>query len=469
MDVPLLATEETTQFRGRKVASQVTLPDSQVAQSMKQPGGMRRQFLIEKAKRRGIPYSAVPVILKIPFWRRLEELELAGLADLVGGSYQVSEGSSLLLTFFSLVKGMLVSGILFLPRGFVLGGWAFSMASLLGVSLVCTVCMLWLSKARDQFGGSYSQIAGQALGPLGFYLAEVAVFLTQLGFSVTSAVFFNRNLVNTLGFLGVTVDLWVAAGVQFVCIAPLLVYRKITQLAFTHVIADAIVFANLLFIAVKLVGQLASQSEVAPTAVPFEGSSCVLMLGTAVYMFEGIGIILPIKQAMKEPQKFDRALVSMMVLVTLLFIAFAGLAYFTLGTATQQIVTLNIEQSVGSSVFMLAYLVSVVLSLPLILFPPFTILDAWVGNIPIWASNLSRVVILAGLITLSVFLGNSVDKYISIIGSVFCSLLAYILPSLIHYQLTPDLGLAGKVGSIAIVLIGVIVGTLNLTIAIQEW
>ena len=112
---------------------------------------------------------------------------------------------------------------------------------------------------------------------------------------------------------------------------------------------------------------------------------------------------------------------------------------------------------------------AIILSIPLLLFPPSTILDSWIGNIPIWASNLLRVTILAALILLAVGLADKVDKYISIVGSVLCSMLAYILPALIHYQLTPDISFAGKASSLVIVVVGVFVGILNLVIAIQQW
>ena len=59
------------------------------------------------------------------------------------------EGSSKTLTFFTLLKAMIGIGIIFLPRGFSLGGYGFSIFALVFMAVISAVCMYWLSKAQD--------------------------------------------------------------------------------------------------------------------------------------------------------------------------------------------------------------------------------------------------------------------------------------------------------------------------------
>lgn len=54
-----------------KVSSQVILSDSEHSKSLQRPNSFRRDFLMQKAKSRGIPYSAVPISWKIPFLDRI--------------------------------------------------------------------------------------------------------------------------------------------------------------------------------------------------------------------------------------------------------------------------------------------------------------------------------------------------------------------------------------------------------------
>lgn len=54
--------------------------------------------------------------------------------------------------------------------------------------------------------------------------------------------------------------------------------------------------------------------------VCFTLSCCVVPQGTAVYSFEGIGLILPIQNEMREPQHFPRVLAIGMMLIMALFL-----------------------------------------------------------------------------------------------------------------------------------------------------
>lgn len=56
---------------------------------------------------------------------------------------------------------------------------------------------------------------------------------------------------------------------------------------------------------------------------------------TAVFAFEGIGLILPVAESMREPQKFPRVLTGVMVGTMLLFAGGGALGYLTYGSKIQ--------------------------------------------------------------------------------------------------------------------------------------
>ena len=95
------------------------------------------------------------------------------------------------MTFFSLVKSMICTAILFLPRGFALGGWLTGIVSVALVASICTICMYWLSEARNRNPGTYEDLVGAALGRFGYRFAQMCLMVTQCAISIVTAVFFN--------------------------------------------------------------------------------------------------------------------------------------------------------------------------------------------------------------------------------------------------------------------------------------
>lgn len=70
-----------------------------------------------------------------------------------------------------------------------------------------------------------------------------------------------------------------------------------------------------------------------------------LFFGTAIYLFEGIGLVLPLRNAMKKPKDFSGPLGVLnvgMVFMTALFIAFGVVGYWKYGEDVESSLTLNL-------------------------------------------------------------------------------------------------------------------------------
>ena len=441
------------------------------ARKLAEPGAFRRYHLNRIASRKGISHDMRPVGWRIPLLTQIENTALFGLTHYAGEDIEgvtLKEGSSTVVTYFSLLKSMVNTSILFVPRGFMLGGLAFSIIIFVIIASICTTCMLWLAKSRNNLGGSYGELAGAALGPAGYYIVESAILLTQMGFSIVGIVFFNNNFLKISSYLGYEYSLVVPCVVQLCICVPMSLLRKISDHAFAHIIADVIILANLIYICTTDI-TIISEAGLGPNIEMINYETCLLMFGMSVYSFEGIGLVIPIQSAMKDETKFPKVLLLLMITVTTFVAAFSTLCYLTFGSNTAQIITMNMEKGPADTGLISVYLVAVLFTFPLMIFPTLQILEGWLYNkIPEFMHDVNRVFVVIFCIVCAFFLNEKADKYISILGALLCSPLSYILPSIIHLRINKP-PFFERVLAFIFIVVGIIAGITTFVLAIMNW
>jgi len=167
-----------------------------------------------------------------------------------------------------------------------------------------------------------------------------------------------------------------------------------------------------------------------------------LFIGTAVFSFEGIGLVIPITDAMREPHKFPMALTGVMIFLVFLFGGAGALAYLTFGSEIQTVVLVNLDtksQMVQAVQFL--YALAILLSVPLQLFPAVRILEnslftrSGKGDPKVkWLKNTFRfgMVLLCTVIS---WLGAAdLDKFVAFVGCFACVPLCYVYPAMLHYK-----------------------------------
>lgn len=147
-----------------------------------------------------------------------------------------------------------------------------------------------------------------------------------------------------------------------------------------------------------------------------------------VFTFEGIGLIIPITESMKEPEKFPKVLTGVMIGITVLFTSLGALSYATFGSKTQTVILLNLPQQshLVQSVQAL-YSIAIMLSIPLQLFPAIRIMENGLftrsgkyNMLVKWQKNFFRILSLFACAAIAIWAGEDLDKFVSIVGSVAC-------------------------------------------------
>jgi amino acid permease len=150
-------------------------------------------------------------------------------------------------------------------------------------------------------------------------------------------------------------------------------FRDIQKLSGTALIADLFILVGLIYIFTIEFRTLAANG-IADVRF-FNPDRFPLLIGTAVFAFEGIGLIIPITESMKEPQKFPKVLSGVMVFVMALFAGSGVLAYSTYGSDIQTVVLVNLPASKFVTAVQFLYAVAISLSTPLQLFPAVRIME----------------------------------------------------------------------------------------------
>lgn len=343
-----------------------------------------------------------------------------------------------------LLKSFVGTGVLFLPRAFLNGGMLFSSLVLLGMASVSYFCFILLGETKKKVDASFGDMGGILYGKWMRSAILGSIVLSQVGFVAAYTVFTAENLQAFV--LAVTncrtyIDIKYMIMMQIIIFLPLSLIRDISKLGFTALIADAFIMLGLIYLFYYDIYTIAAPDFKLDITL-FNPSSWTLLIGTAIFTFEGVGLIIPIQDGMAHPQKFPFVLFVVMIIITVLFSAAGILSYTAYGSHTKTVVLLNLPQDdkmVNGVQFL--YSLAILLSTPLQLFPAIRVMEnglfsksgKYNPNIK-WQKNLFRffLVIVCALIAWGG--AGDLDKFVSLVGSFACVPLVYVYPPLLHLK-----------------------------------
>jgi len=369
-------------------------------------------------------------------------------------------------TFFTLLKAFVGTGIMFLPKAFNNGGILFSSIAMLVVSAVTMVAFHLLLQCKKQYGGGYGELGYEIAGSKMRSLILQSITLSQLGFVCAGIVFVAENLLTffnavTNGHSPLSTVGLIA--IQLVLLIPLAWIRNISKLGAAALVADACILVGVTYIYSYDISSLIADG-IHETVVLFNPEKYTLMIGAAIFTFEGIGLILPIQSSMAQPEHFEWLLGVVMIIITVVFTSVGAMCYATFGEHTQIEIINNFPQDsklVNAVQFL--YSVAVLVGTPVQLFPALRIIEGKIfgrrsGKRSLrtkWIKNGFRVGIVTICGVVSVLGTGNLDKFVALIGSAACVPLVYVYPAYLHYKGVATTPWA-KFGDVAMMVLGVV-------------
>ncbi|KAE8909392.1 hypothetical protein PF005_g24867 [Phytophthora fragariae] len=241
-------------------------------------------------------------------------------------SVKAAERISVAAVVVHLLKGNIGPGAMSLPNGFSKTGVYAGPALFVVVALVSVYNMELLLRCKHRVSPrapmSFGDVGREILGPKGKLLIDVFLVGTQLGIC---CVYFTFVATNIHVVLPESLQDAVNERQLIFAIFPVLLMlswvrtlRRITPLSglanFAVLSGIAIVF----YYSIDYWKHPKIQPRLAPVLADW--SRLPEFYGTAVYSFEGIGLVLPIQNAMAQPERFSRVLASCMLSILVLFL-----------------------------------------------------------------------------------------------------------------------------------------------------
>ncbi|QIX00247.1 hypothetical protein AMS68_005764 [Peltaster fructicola] len=377
-----------------------------------------------------------------------------------------------------LLKSFVGTGVLFLPRAFLNGGMVFSNLVLLGIALVSYYCFLLLVAVRLKVRASFGDMGDQIFGKHFRNAINFSLVVSQIGFSSAYIVFVSENLqafIAAVSDCRTFIDIkWVIL-MQMIIFLPLSLYRNINHIQKLALIADLFILLGLVYLYYYDIFTLVKQGGVSDIK-PFNPKDWTLFIGTAIFTFEGIGLIIPIQSGMKDPKKFPPVLGFVMVLITVVFVSMGALSYAAFGSHTKTVIILNMPQDnrfVNGVQFI--YSLAILLSTPLQIYPAIEITsqqlfsrtgkyNPWIK----WQKNIFRFFMVMLCAAIAWLGANDLDKFVALVGSFACIPLVYIYPPMMHYRAAATKNWH-KITDVLLVILGVVSMVYTTVLTINSW
>ena len=352
--------------------------------------------------------------------------------------------------YFLLLKAFVGTGVLFLPKAFFNGGLSFSIIVLSLFALLSWWCYLILvfTKVATKVSG-FAEIGLKLYGPWFQRLILSSIVISQIGFAAAYIVFTLENLraftanVSLYDVTDINIVWFIL--LQVVIIVPLSLIRDITKLSLLAVFANVFILTGLVTIVYFMLyqwlgvnhGHFGKNIEYF-----FNESEFSLFIGTAIFAFEGIGLIIPIQESMIHPNNFPRVLGQVILTIAVIMIMVGSLGYLTFGDKIKTVVLLNLPQDSPMVIItQLLYSLAILLSTPLQLFPAIRLLESKMifgsgKSSPSvkWLKNLFRTLFVVFIAYIAYIGGQNLDKFVSFVGCFACIPLVYMYPPILHLK-----------------------------------
>jgi solute carrier family 36 (proton-coupled amino acid transporter) len=381
-------------------------------------------------------------------------------------------------TLFTFIKVNIVAGFLFLPAGFNNGGWLFSIIAIFCVSAIMIYCNIAISDCTDAAESfSFSRIGYKAAGKVGYYMVEIGIAISQICFPCSYSNLITQIVNNMINlWFGTKNNYYLEIAIVLgVILIPMCLVRNINKFSAMHIIGDIAVLATVFSLAYESISNISKDENFNYDNVKMFNTHWAKLLGMIITSLEGIGVILPIKENMKEKKKFNLVIIIGTFVISLILAGFPLIMYLCYQDKVNEIVLNNLPlDKVYIQIVLMMLMFSILIIYPVVLFPAFIILESIFfknnkqeklrrlsnfnqqvqekapspqgdntntnGNRSSseMSENILRIIIVICTIIVGVVSINRFDTLLALAGCGVCTPVALIFPSIFHYLLYKD-------------------------------
>jgi len=357
-------------------------------------------------------------------------------------------------TIIHMLKGNIGTGILAMPDAIKNSGLVVGNIGLVVMATLCIHCMHILVNTSHELCRrtnlpflTYSDVAEtcfatssspwlRSLSKTARTVIDVFLCITQLGFCCVYFVFVSQNLEQIFNHYYGEINYHIYMAIILVPMLLLASIRNLKYLSPISMLANILQFIGLGIIFYYLLQDIPYSWDRKTFA---SWGQLPLYFGTAIYAFEGIGVVLPLENQMRTPadmRGWNGVLNTSMVIVSCLYIAVGFFGYLKYGDAVSGSITLNLPVNE-----FLATLVKVMMSLAVFFtyalqfYVPVDLLNPFIQR-RITPENYLKAeyALRFSLVMLTFALAAAIPKldlFISLVGAVSSSTLAMMAPAVI--------------------------------------
>lgn len=152
----------------------------------------------------------------------------------------------------------------------------------------------------------------------------------------------------------------------------LILEKRLEKFSFAYATGTYIIVVVCVIVGVYCT-MLIGESGIGQNVVVYKDNSFWTTVGFSIYVYEGIGVLMPIMKASGVKDHFHKLLIYAVIFLTILYIAFATLCYFAYGENLHEPIILNMLPNNN----WLLVLVKWLYSISLICSFPLTIYAVW--------------------------------------------------------------------------------------------
>jgi len=207
--------------------------------------------------------------------------------------------------------------------------------------------------------------------------------------------------------------------------------------------------------------------------------SCLVFIGMGAFLFGKIGLIIPMRDIMKEKEQFTGCVYASLWSIFGIFSTFGLVGYLAFGYNENMLkgggmVTLALDQSkIPVQTTELAFIVSLVPTFALMLYVPVKIWESafykdWPRSCArTWWKNLWRILSVAVICYIAIATQRVFDKVMAMFGSLFGGPTTYIWPAIFHLILASNTW-KQRLWNYGLILFGSLASSFTLYMAIKK-